>query len=283
MRYFIMLLLSLSLTSGAYAQRFIRETRNTFTSFGAKVTKVVLPSNTLPDMVLRDAVNKGWRISPFEFCSMEEYEKLKNDTSFFFLMRVDGKYKKDLEAKIEYLTLIQGGPEVKRGAYSNKNIINLPIHESEDVSGANLHLLPIYVDIIQNHIYKIQKDVTLAFKGNSFYADRVSEVKDKKLLIASEYLSFTPAETEIQDLFKGKAELVSGDDIEDAVMNNKANTVVTILIKPRGNSRGSHCYKLLIGTDSHELLFFRRHRISLLLPAGFTREDIRKISVPFQF
>jgi hypothetical protein len=214
---------------------------------------------------------------------MEEYEKLKNDTSFFFLMRVDGKYKKDLEAKIEYLTLLQGGPEVKRGVYSNKNIINLPIHESEDVSGANLHLLPIYVDIIQNHIYKIQKDVTLAFKGNSFYADRVSEVKDKKLLIASEYLSFTPAETEIQDLFKGNAQLVSGDDIEDAVMNNKANTVVTILIKPRGNSRGSHCYKLLIGTDSHELLFFRRHRISLLLPAGFTREDIRKISVPFQF
>lgn len=278
-----MLLLSLSFSSGVFAQKFIRETRNTFTGFGAKITKVVIPSNTLPDMVLRDAVNKGWRISPFEFCTVEEYERLKGDTSYFFLMRVDGRYKKDLEPKIEYLTLLQGGPEVKRGTYNNKNIITLPIQEAEDVSGANLHLLPIYIDVIQNHIYKIQKDVTLAFKGNSFYADRVTEVKDKKLLVAAEFLSFTPAETEIQDLFKGKAQLVSQEDVEDAVMANKENTVVTILIKPRGNSRGSYCYKMLIGTDSHELLFFRRHKISLLLPAGFTREDIRKISVPFQF
>ena len=278
-----MLLLSLSFSSGVFAQKFIRETRNTFTGFGAKITKVVIPSNTLPDMVLRDAVNKGWRISPFEFCTVEEYERLKGDTSYFFLMRVDGRYKKDLEPKIEYLTLLQGGPEVKRGTYNNKNIITLPIQEAEDVSGVNLHLLPIYIDVIQNHIYKIQKDVTLAFKGNSFYADRVTEVKDKKLLVAAEFLSFTPAETEIQDLFKGKAQLVSQEDVEDAVMSNKENTVVTILIKPRGNSRGSYCYKMLIGTDSHELLFFRRHKISLLLPAGFTREDIRKISVPFQF
>ncbi len=278
-----MLLLSLSFSSGVFAQKFIRETRNTFTGFGAKITKVVIPSNTLPDMVLRDAVNKGWRISPFEFCTVEEYERLKGDTSYFFLMRVDGRYKKDLEPKIEYLTLLQGGPEVKRGTYNNKNIITLPIQEAEDVSGANLHLLPIYIDVIQNHIYKIQKDVTLAFKGNSFYADRVTEVKDKKLLVAAEFLSFTPAETEIQDLFKGKAQLVSQEDVEDAVMANKENTVVTILIKPRGNSRGSYCYKMLIGTDSHDLLFFRRHKISLLLPAGFTREDIRKISVPFQF
>lgn len=278
-----MLLLSLSFSSGVFAQKFIRETRNTFTGFGAKITKVVIPSNTLPDMVLRDAVNKGWRISPFEFCTVEEYERLKGDTSYFFLMRVDGRYKKDLEPKIEYLTLLQGGPEVKRGTYNNKNIITLPIQEAEDVSGVNLHLLPIYIDVIQNHIYKIQKDVTLAFKGNSFYADRVTEVKDKKLLVAAEFLSFTPAETEIQDLFKGKAQLVSQEDVEDAVMANKENTVVTILIKPRGNSRGSYCYKMLIGTDSHELLFFRRHKISLLLPAGFTKEDIRKISVPFQF
>jgi len=266
-----------------FAQKFIRETRNTFTSFGTKITKVVIPSTTLADMVLRDAVNKGWRISPFEFCDSQEYEALKNDTSYFFLMRVDGRFKNELEPKIEYLTLIQGGPEVKRGTYSNKNIVTLPVQETGDVSGANLHLIPIYIDIIQNHIYKIQNDVSLAFKGNLFYADKVTDVIGRDLLIASEFLSYTPGNSEISDLFKGKAKLVSEEDVEDAIIGNKKNTVVTVLIKPRGNSRGSYCYKMLVSTDSHELLFFRRHKISLLLPAGFTKEDIRKISVPFQF
>ncbi len=278
-----MLILSFSISSGLFAQKFIRETRNTFTSFGTKITKVVIPSTTLADMVLRDAVNKGWRISPFEFCDSQEYEALKNDTSYFFLMRVDGRFKNELEPKIEYLTLIQGGPEVKRGTYSNKNIVTLPIQETGDVSGANLHLIPIYIDIIQNHIYKIQNDVSLAFKGNLFYADKVTDVIGRDLLIASELLSYTPGNSEISDLFKGKAKLVSEEDVEDAIIGNKKNTVVTVLIKPRGNSRGSYCYKMLVSTDSHELLFFRRHKISLLLPAGFTKEDIRKISVPFQF
>jgi hypothetical protein len=283
MRYLIMLILSFSISSGLFAQKFIRETRNTFTSFGTKITKVVIPSTTLADMVLRDAVNKGWRISPFEFCDSQEYEALKNDTSYFFLMRVDGRFKNELEPKIEYLTLIQGGPEVKRGTYSNKNIVTLPVQETGDVSGANLHLIPIYIDIIQNHIYKIQNDVSLAFKGNLFYADKVTDVIGRDLLIASELLSYTPGNSEISDLFKGKAKLVSEEDVEDAIIGNKKNTVVTVLIKPRGNSRGSYCYKMLVSTDSHELLFFRRHKISLLLPAGFTKEDIRKISVPFQF
>lgn len=278
-----MLILSFSISSGLFAQKFIRETRNTFTSLGTKITKVVIPSTTLADMVLRDAVNKGWRISPFEFCDSQEYEALKNDTSYFFLMRVDGRFKNELEPKIEYLTLIQGGPEVKRGTYSNKNIVTLPVQETGDVSGANLHLIPIYIDIIQNHIYKIQNDVSLAFKGNLFYADKVTDVIGRDLLIASEFLSYTPGNSEISDLFKGKAKLVSEEDVEDAIIGNKKNTVVTVLIKPRGNSRGSYCYKMLVSTDSHELLFFRRHKISLLLPAGFTKEDIRKISVPFQF
>lgn len=278
-----MLILSFSISSGLFAQKFIRETRNTFTSFGTKITKVVIPSTTLADMVLRDAVNKGWRISPFEFCDSQEYEALKNDTSYFFLMRVDGRFKNELEPKIEYLTLIQGGPEVKRGTYSNKNIVTLPVQETGDVSGANLHLIPIYIDIIQNHIYKIQNDVSLAFKGNLFYADKVTDVIGRDLLIASDFLSYTPGNSEISDLFKGKAKLVSEEDVEDAIIGNKKNTVVTVLIKPRGNSRGSYCYKMLVSTDSHELLFFRRHKISLLLPAGFTKEDIRKISVPFQF
>src|SRR5690554_1619621 len=81
--------------TGVEAQNIIKETKNTFATFGAKITKVVIPSTSLADLMLRDAVNKGWRISPFEFCTMEEYNKIKEDTNYFFLLRVDGRFRNE--------------------------------------------------------------------------------------------------------------------------------------------------------------------------------------------
>ena len=283
MRRIILLVLLLLVFTGVSAQGVIRETRNAFNTFGSKITKVVIPSNSLPDLMLRDAVSRGWRISPFEFCTMEEYQALQNDTNYFFLLRVDGRYKRDLEPKIEYLTLVKGGPEVRRGLYSSHNIITLPFQESEDMSGVNLHLIPILIDVIQNHIYKVQQDVLVAFKGTSVYSDRVSQVTDKRLLFPKEYLNFEISDSEFSELFAGKVKIVSADDVEEAIINNTPNTVVPVLIRPRGDSDRSFCYKMLIGTDTHELLFFRRHRVSSRMPVGFNREDIRKISIPFQF
>lgn len=283
MRRITLAIFMLLVFTGVTAQNFLKETRNTFATYGAKITKVVIPSTSLADLMLRDAVNKGWRISPFEFCTMDEYNKIKEDTSYFFLLRVDGRFRRELEPKVEYLTLIKGGPEVKQGLYSSRDIITLPLQEIDDNSGMNLYLLPMYVDLIQNHIYRVQKDISLAFKGNAIYSNKVGEIKGKNFLFSVDLLNYKIPETHFAALFNGGIKLVTTEEIEDAIIENRANTVVPVIIKPKGGSSGSFCYKLLIGTDSHELLFFRRHKISKRVPLGFTKEDIRKISVPFQF
>lgn len=283
MRRFLLLGFIFLLFTQMSAQNIIKEARNTFSSFGAKTTKVVIPSSSLANLMLRDAVNKGWRISPFEFCTMEEYNKIKGDTNYFFLLRVDGQFRNELEPKIEYLTLIKGGAEVKKGLYSSRNILTLPLQEVDDNSGANLFLLPIYIDVIQNHIYRVQKDIYLAFKGNAIYSSRVSEIKAKELLFSTDLLNYKISESEFLELFKGNIKLVTTEEIENAILENRPNTIIPVIIKPRGSAGGSFCYKLLIEADSHELVFFRRHKISNRAPLGFTKEDIRKISVPFQF
>lgn len=54
--------------------------------FGAKTTKVVLSDEGIIDAYIRDAVKKEWKISPYEFCSPQEYEKIKEDTTYFFFL-----------------------------------------------------------------------------------------------------------------------------------------------------------------------------------------------------
>ncbi len=283
MRHFTILFTILLLSSEMSGQNFISQTRKNFAAFGTKTTKVVIPSTTLADLTLRDAVSRLWRISPYEFCSFTEYEKIKNDTSYYFLLRVDGMYKKELEPKIEYLTLIKGGPEQKSGLFNSHNIINLPLQSSDDLTGENLSVIPAYVSIIQDHIYAIQQDVALAFKGTQSYSDKISEAKGKRILFVKEQIGYNLSEEELKALFKDSASFVSTDEIDDALSGNSPDTVVAIVVKPKGETRGSFCYKIVISSDNYKLLFFRRHKIGKSTPAGFTKEDIRKISVPFLF
>lgn len=283
MRRFLLVVVMFFVFTGVEAQNIFKETKNTFATFGAKITKVVIPSTSLADLMLRDAVNKGWRISPFEFCTMEEYNKIKEDPNYFFLLRVDGRFRSELEPKVEYLTLVKGGPEVKKGLYSSQNIITLPLQEIDNSSGTNLFLLPVYIDLIQNYIYKVQDNISLAFKGNSIYSSKVSDIKGMKLLFSRDHLNYKLPDSDFIAQFKGNVQLVSEEQIEDAIIKNSPNTVVSLVIEPKGKDKGSYCYKLLLGTENHELFFFRRHKISSRVPLGFTKEDIRKISVPYQF
>ncbi len=278
----MMLFMAVMFVSG-YAQNPIKETRETFESFGSKTTKVVIPSTSLADLMFRDAVERGWRISPFEFCTMEEYEEIKHNPNYFFLLRVEGKFRSELEPKIEYITLIKGGPEVRRGLYSSKDLITLPLQLVDSEETTHLHLLPVYIDVIQNHIYEVQSDLALAFKGNTIYSDRVEELKGKELLFSIDYLNYSVSENRFMSSFLNNVKVVDEKEIEKALEESRKNTVVPLLITPGEDHRGSYCYKILVGTDDHRLYFFRRHKISRWLSSGFTREDIRKISVPFQF
>ena len=77
--------------------------------FTQKITKVVLSGNEFFDMALQNEITLGWRISPFEFCTMEEFEQYKISEEYYFLLSVTGKFKKDKIPTIRYLPLVKGG------------------------------------------------------------------------------------------------------------------------------------------------------------------------------
>ena len=97
MRHLILLVISLFSLSVASGQKPIKDARNNFRNFGAKTTKVVLSDEGIIDAYIRDAVKKEWKISPYEFCSPQEYEKIKEDTTYFFLVRTDGIFNDEYE------------------------------------------------------------------------------------------------------------------------------------------------------------------------------------------
>ena len=88
--------LIMPLIAGAQAQ--INTKKMKIGDFTEKVTKVVLTGRGFYDAALKNEVAANWRVSPYEFCTLEEFEKLKYYDDYYFLITVSGQFKKAVDA-----------------------------------------------------------------------------------------------------------------------------------------------------------------------------------------
>lgn len=281
MRRLFIVLASLVVSVSAMAQPVLKDLRNNFKNFSAKTTMVVLSPDGIVDAAIRDAVTKGWKLSPYKFCNYNEYEKIKNDTSFFFLIKTDGRQRREAEPGIEYLTLVKGGYEMRNSIERHPELISLPLR-SLDEDHFNVSYAPAYISIFQNYIRKIQRGVLLAFTGEMSYTDSQDGIENKTILFNTSDLSFVPEPDEIKWMFRSKGYVVEEEKISEALDKALPNHIVSLVIAPRDIPKGGVCYKLLISTDNHELLYYKKHKLGNRNPRGFSRDDIKRISIPYQ-
>ncbi len=282
MRKIATLFLTLILATGITAQIKLLPKKENLKDFTAKTTKIVLAGdNSFLDLLLKDAVSKNWYLSPFEYCTFEEFNKIKTDSSFYFLVRVNGQHSKESEPAMEFLSLLKGGPEAEKGLNAMPEILSLPLQPINDDSGKIFAFLPAYVKIVQAHVLKVIRNDLSAYVGMSTYTDGIDGATDRTILFNENDFAFKLDNNDFEAKFKGKGRVVSEKATEEAISNGKANTLVTLVVAPVINQRGSYCYKMIISTDSNELFFFRKHKITNKNGKGFLSEDYRRIAVPF--
>ena len=61
------------------------------------------------------------------------------------------------------------------------------------------------------------------------------------------------------------------------ITNNTENVIVSYVVAPANPVPGSYCYKFLIEPATHQLYFYKKHKISKKTGAGFLQEDIKRI------
>ena len=61
----------------SYGQAKITTRKIRLSDFPTKTTKVVLAGNEILNTALREEVSRRWMASPYEFCTLEEYEANK--------------------------------------------------------------------------------------------------------------------------------------------------------------------------------------------------------------
>lgn len=99
----------LLLATDALGQAQITTRREKLKDFTSKTTKVVLTGDEFLDEALKESVASTWTVSPYEFCTNEEFQGIKTNDNFYFLMVVKGQFRRESEPGIDLLTLVKGG------------------------------------------------------------------------------------------------------------------------------------------------------------------------------
>ena len=278
-RFLFPFLALLLFAADSLAQSALFAKRTDLADFDGKTVKVVIDNHSFFNLSLENAMKENWKLCPVEFCSQEQFEELKCDTSYYFLMKVDGVFKKEREPAMEFLSLLKGGPQAEVSIENMYEVLTLPLNSIDDDGSSIVPYLGAYVNIIQTHILRVQKKKVAAVMGISWYSNRLSEIGGMKLLLNENDLSKNVTAEQAEEILGPDGSVENEDAVYEAIDSASENTLVSLCIAPQLGQQGSYCYKMLIGTDSGELFYYRKQKITGKSPKGFLADDLKKIAV----
>ena len=281
MRRFIQILAlaiaGLLLTTDALGQAQITTRREKLKDFTSKTTKVVLTGDEFLDEAVKESVAATWTVSPYEFCSNEEFQNLKGNADFYFLMVVKGQFRRESEPGIDMLTLVKGGEGADKSINDMFEVVSFPLRSTEDPSGREFVLLPAFLKIIQDHTISLTDTEMKAY--SSLGAKDSKKLRIKRIFFWSE--DFAPQVDEQTKRSLDEDILINEneDEVDEIFTEGTFNTVVSYVVAPSEPVNGSICYKMLIGSDNHELYYFKKHKITAKSGKGFLSSDIKSIKL----
>lgn len=281
MRRFIQILAlaiaGLLLTTDALGQAQITTRREKLKDFTSKTTKVVLTGDEFLDEAVKESVAATWTVSPYEFCSNEEFQNLKGNADFYFLMVVKGQFRRESEPGIDMLTLVKGGEGADKSINDMFEVVSFPLRSTEDPSGREFVLLPAFLKIIQEHTTSLTDTEMKAY--SNIGAKDSKRQRIKRIFFWAEDFAPQVDEQTKRSLDEDILIKEDEDEVDEIFSEGTFNTVVSYVVAPSEPVNGSICYKMLIGSDNHELYYFKKHKITAKSGKGFLSSDIKSIKL----
>ena len=279
MKKLLTILMSLTLLLPLWGQGKVNTRKYLLSDFTDKVTQVVLTGNALVSNALRQEVVTEWTASAFEFCTLEQFEKLKTKEDYYFLMVLESQFKGEERPGVSFLTLLKGGPEAQKGIGAMFEVVALPLMAALGSTGRELTYLGGLLKTIQEYTLEAMESEKVAYSMehwvNNIYSKWGSA---KQVLMADEDLAPTVTEKDLSRRLSERFQVVDTSVADQAYLDASYNTLTSYVVAPIFPDKGSYCYKMLFEADTHSLIYISKHKIDAKKGVGFLPEDIRKIA-----
>ena len=279
MKKIILSFLTLAVSLSLFAQGQVSTRKHRLLDFPDKMTMVVLSENEVLSAALRQEVINVWTATTFEFCTLEQFEKLKTSDKYYFLVPVESRFKGEEEPGITLLTLVKGGPEASKGIGEMHEVVSLPIGAAMGTSERDLLYLGALIQAFQDFTQEAMKSEAVAYKMSTWFNDGFRKTAEgKEIYIAQEDLSSACSPKDLEKL-KGnpRLHLVEADEADEVYRKGTPGALVGYVIAPFLPGPGSLCYKLFFDADTHRLCYLERHKITDKKSEGFLPSELKSL------
>ena len=106
---------------------------------------------------IKDAVQKYWKSTEYEFIDKQEFDKRRSDSKYSFIVLMDGFWDKDPGGVgYNYLSIVLG--DASDLLTSMPELCSIPLAYSGDTDTDYEYVIPAIVKFMQIHIKNLEKD-----------------------------------------------------------------------------------------------------------------------------
>lgn len=240
-------------------------------------TCFVLEKNPIAyNLQLKEAVEKNWDLTEYEFIDRAEFENRRKNSkySFMFISKL-GFEDEDITYNILNLTL---------GAATD-DLAELPEFCAVPVSYSDDHTInygyafgPMLL-FMQNRVKDIQKKyLMMSVSSFKIYNKNTKEIPRMELLVDPADLSEEfEGKEDFKNSYDGVVDFLSKEEIEKKVKNKDKKVLFLHVVKPLFDDSKGRCYKIIF-SNTGELYYYNYHYIDEDNPSGFLRGDLNSIN-----
>ena len=269
-------LMLLPVFAGAQAQITTKKVQ--LSDFPQKIMKVVLSGNPMMDNMLKEEISSRWTLSPYEFCTLEDFEANKTNSDYYFLLETAGQFKKEVEPGVSFLTVVKGGKDAEKGIDKMLEACSFPLSSVQESSGREFTFLPAVIDIMQGYISDSTERDTDAYGGLGVYNLDTRKIAKMDIVIAEGDLGAKVTDADKAAAAAKGISIVEDDDADELVDTEKENTVVSYSVIPANPVKGSYYYKFLIGAGDHRIYYYKKILVGKNEDCGFSASELKKFA-----
>lgn len=248
----------------AQAQVTIVSKKDKISDFPVKTLKVVLPGENFVSLSMREAVKNTWNISPYEFCDNDEFERLKSDSGYYFMLIV--RSSGTVNEGISYVTVVKGGADKIEDMLE---LVTLPLCSSDLQDGRENVFMSAILDVAQSYI---ESSIQNGFK-------KVGNIVKKMPSDCGFVLDAKEVSDRLDQTYKTEnlvGVILPEEEILSIMENGTPGKAVGYSIAPAYPQKGNVCWKMVFNARTHELYYLKKSKIGSKLETGFTKSDLAR-------
>ncbi|MDK2979380.1 MAG: hypothetical protein PWP52_2094 [Bacteroidales bacterium] len=245
--------------------------------FKNSTTCVVLENGIVSyNTYIKDAVEKHWKYTDFEFIDQQEFQKRRFDSKYSFLVLMKGVYEKDPGGVgYNYISLVLGDKAMD--ITDMPEICSIPFAYSGDNETYFGYAIPAIVKFMQKHAVNLEtKRFLIALKGLKYYNGQII-LKNKVLLLNKNQMAPDANTAEkIKTVYPYYFKLLSPEKIKTELDTDPINTMFNFHVGPTKETGSGKCFEMIFDVEGN-LYYYNYRMVTNENKDGLNLKDLRYI------